>query len=114
MCQSLGRSIGPDSLNCGKWRKILKSRRDLDDLDWTVPNAEVVRAIVISILQYVPVSSGLNYYLLSYRIHSNRVPFLYRNQLLYLILRSNVHPQPPRPSILRVHDFLVTRHDVLG
>ena len=28
MCQS--RDIGPDSLYCGKWRKISNSRHDLD------------------------------------------------------------------------------------
>ena len=31
---------------CGKWRKISKSRRDLD-LDQTMPNVEHVRAIFI-------------------------------------------------------------------
>ena len=38
MCQSL--DIGPDNLYCGKWRKISKSRRDLD-LDQTMPNVEL-------------------------------------------------------------------------
>ena len=38
--------IGLDSLYCGKWRKISKSRRDLD-LDRTMPNVELVRAIFI-------------------------------------------------------------------
>ena len=38
--------IGLDSLYCGKWRKISKSRRDLD-LDWTMPNVELVQAIFI-------------------------------------------------------------------
>ena len=38
--------IGLDSLYCGKWRKVSKSRRDLD-LDWTMPNVELVRAIFI-------------------------------------------------------------------
>ena len=36
--------MGLDSLYCGKWRKISKSRRDLD-LDRTMPNVERVRAI---------------------------------------------------------------------
>ena len=32
--------MGLDSLYCGKWRKISKSRRDLDQ---TMPNVELVR-----------------------------------------------------------------------
>ena len=36
--------MGLDSLYCGKWRKISKSRRDLD-LDRTMPNVELLRAI---------------------------------------------------------------------
>ena len=43
MCQSW--DIGLDSLYCGKWRKISKSHRDLD-LDQTMPNVELVRAIL--------------------------------------------------------------------
>ena len=39
LCQS--KDMGLDSLYCGKWRKISKSRRDLD-LDWTMPNVELV------------------------------------------------------------------------
>ena len=65
MCQSC--DIGLDSLYCGKWRKISKSRCDLD-LDRTMSNVELVRAI-FQILQYVQVSSGLNHYFLSYRVH---------------------------------------------
>ena len=42
MCQSW--DIGLDSLYCGKWRKISKSRHDLD-LDRTMPNVELIRAI---------------------------------------------------------------------
>ena len=38
--------MGLDSLYCGKWRKISKSRCDLD-LDRTMPNVELVRAIFI-------------------------------------------------------------------
>ena len=38
--------MGLDSLYCGKWRKISKSRRDLD-LDRTMPNVELVRAILV-------------------------------------------------------------------
>ena len=38
--------MGLDSLYCGKWRKVSKSRRDLD-LDQTMPNIELVRAIFI-------------------------------------------------------------------
>ena len=34
------------SMYCGKWRKISKSSRDLD-LDRTMPNVELVRAIFI-------------------------------------------------------------------
>ena len=37
--------MGLDSLYFGKWRKISKSRHDLD-LDWTMPNVELVRAIL--------------------------------------------------------------------
>ena len=44
MCQSW--DIGLDSLYCGKWRKISKSRRDLD-LDRAMPNVELVQAIFI-------------------------------------------------------------------
>ena len=42
MCQNW--DIGLDSLYCGKWSKISKSRHDLD-LDQTMPNVELVRAI---------------------------------------------------------------------
>ena len=59
--------MGLDSLYCGKWRKISKSRCDLD-LDRTMPNVELVRAY-FHILQYVQVSSRLNHYFLSYRVH---------------------------------------------
>ena len=46
MCQS--GDIGLDSLYCGKWGKISKSRHDLDlDLDQTRPNVELIRAIFI-------------------------------------------------------------------
>ena len=38
--------MGLDSLYCGKWRKISKSHRDLN-LDRTMPNVELVRAIFI-------------------------------------------------------------------
>ena len=38
--------MGLDSLYCGKWRKISKSHCDLD-LDRTMPNVELVRAIFI-------------------------------------------------------------------
>ena len=44
MCQ--GRDIGLDSLYCGKWRKFSKSCCGLD-LDRTMPNVELVRAISI-------------------------------------------------------------------
>ena len=54
--------MGLDSLYCGKWTKISKSRRDLD-LDRTMPNVKLV------ILQYVQVSHQLNHYFLSYRVH---------------------------------------------
>ena len=36
----------PDSLYCGKWRKISKSRLDLD-LGPAMPNIELVRVIFI-------------------------------------------------------------------
>ena len=36
--------MGLHTLYCGKWRKISKSRRYLD-LDRTMPNVELVRAI---------------------------------------------------------------------
>ena len=38
--------MGPDSLYCGKWRKISKSHSDLD-LDPTMPNIKPVRDIFI-------------------------------------------------------------------
>ena len=38
--------MGLDSLYCFKWSKISKSCRDLD-LDQTMPNVELVRAIFI-------------------------------------------------------------------
>ena len=38
--------MGPYSLYCCKWRKISKSRRDLD-LGPTMPNIELVRVIFI-------------------------------------------------------------------
>ena len=45
MCQSL--DIGLESsLYCGKWRQISKLRHDLD-LDQTMPNVKLVRAIFI-------------------------------------------------------------------
>ena len=56
--------MGLDSLYCGKWRKISKSRCDLDR---TMPNVELVRAIFI--YSYVQVSHKLNHYFLSYRVH---------------------------------------------
>ena len=59
--------MGLDSLYCGKWRKISKSRRDLD-LDRTMPNVELVRAIFIY-YNLFQVSSQLNHYFLSYRVH---------------------------------------------
>ena len=46
MCESWDTCIGLDSLYCGKWRKISKSRWDLD-LDQTMPKVELVRAIFI-------------------------------------------------------------------
>ena len=58
MCQSC--AIGLDSLYCGEWRKISNSSRDLD-LDQTM--------LYFHILQYVQVSSGINHYFLSYRVH---------------------------------------------
>ena len=45
MCQSW--DIGLDSLYCGKWRKISKSRRDFD-LDRTMPSVKLVWAIFIN------------------------------------------------------------------
>ena len=46
--------------------KKSKSRCDLD-LDRTMPNVELVRAICI--LQYVQVLCGLNHYFFCYRVH---------------------------------------------
>ena len=40
-----------DSLYCGKWRKIFQSSRDLD-LDRTMPNVELVRAIFIYYIMF--------------------------------------------------------------
>ena len=37
----------PDSLYCGKWRKISKSHHDLD-LGPTMPNIDLVRVIFLS------------------------------------------------------------------
>ena len=59
--QTLSHQLHLDSLYCGKWRKILKSRSDLD-LDRIMPNVELIRALFIIMLQYVQVSSGLNHY----------------------------------------------------
>ena len=56
--------MGLGSLYCGKWRTNSKSQSHLD-LDQTIPNVELVRAIYI--LQYVQVLSGINHYFLSYR-----------------------------------------------
>ena len=57
--------MGLDSLYCGKWRKISKSRRDLD-----LDNAQCrTRPSYFHILQYVQVSRQLNHYFLSYRVH---------------------------------------------
>ena len=64
MCQSY--DIVLDRLYCGKWRKISKSRCDLD-LDRTMPNVELFRASFI--YYHVQVSSRLNHYFLSYRVH---------------------------------------------
>ena len=46
---------------------MLKSRRDLD-LDRTMPNVELVRAIFIYYNMF-EVSSGLSHYFFSYRVH---------------------------------------------
>ena len=43
---STKRVTGPNSLYCGKWRKISKSHHDLD-LDPTMPIIELVRDIFI-------------------------------------------------------------------
>ena len=54
--------MGLDSLYCGKWRKISKSRR--------ADNAQCrTRPSYFHILQYVKVSCQLNHYVLSYRVH---------------------------------------------
>ena len=44
--QHVPKLMGLDILYCGKWRKISKSCHDLD-LDRTMPNVELVRAIFI-------------------------------------------------------------------
>ena len=59
--------IGPDSLYCGKFRNISKSHHD-HDLDRTMPNVELIRAIFIY-YNNVQVSSGLKLYFFSYRVH---------------------------------------------
>ena len=59
--------MGLDSLYCGKWRKISKSRRD-PDLDRTMPNVELVRTIFIYYNMFKN-SSQLNHFFLSYRVH---------------------------------------------
>ena len=58
--------MGLDILYCGKLRKISKSRRDLN-LDRTMQCR--TRPSYFHILQYVQVSSQLNHYFLSYRVH---------------------------------------------
>ena len=66
MCQSS--DIGLDSLYYAKWRNISKSHHDLD-LDRTMANVELIRAILIYYNMF-QVSSGLNYnYFSSYRVH---------------------------------------------
>ena len=60
--------MGLDSLYCGKWRKISKSRPGLD-LERTMPNVELFQAILYTTIPYVQVSSGLNHYFSSYRVH---------------------------------------------
>ena len=59
--------MGLDSLYCGKWRTISKSRHEIDlDRD----NAQCrTRPRYFHILQYVQVSSQLNHYFFSYRVH---------------------------------------------
>ena len=51
------RVMGPDSLYCGKWRKIWKSRSDLD-LDPIMPNFELVRDIFIYNKFHLPRSTA--------------------------------------------------------
>ena len=63
MCQSW--DIGLDSLYCGKWRKISKSRCDLD-LDRTMPNVEL--------FSYTTICSSFKWIeplFLSYHVHSH-------------------------------------------
>ena len=69
--------MGLDSLYCGKWRKISKSRRDLD-LDRTMPNVELVKSYFHR-LQYVQVSRQLNHYFLSHRVHRQTERQTYRH-----------------------------------
>ena len=55
--------MGPNTLYCGKWRKISKSRHDLD-LGLTMPSIEVVRVIFIYYNVFkvqVPRSISLSY-----------------------------------------------------
>ena len=53
-------------------QKISKSHCDLD-LDQTMPNVELIRAIfILCILQYVQVSSELNHYFLCVHRHTHR------------------------------------------
>ena len=61
MCQ--GWVIGLDSLYCCQWRKISKSRCELD-LDQTMSNVKLVQATTICLSL-----SGLNHYFLSFYVN---------------------------------------------
>ena len=60
--------MGLDSLYCGKWRKISKLRHDLD-LDRTMPNVELVRAIFIYYNTIRSSFKSIEPLFLSYRVH---------------------------------------------
>ena len=85
--------MGLDSLYCGKWRKISKLRRDLD-LDRTMPKLLQCPSY-FHILQYVQVSSQLNHYFLSYRVH--------RHTHRQTDRRTDTHTDGDEYSIVAVH-----------
>ena len=65
------RYIGLDCLYCDKWRKISESHCDLD-LDRQCPMLNSSKAIFFVYYNYVLVSSGLNHYFFSYRVHRHK------------------------------------------
>ena len=63
--------MGPDSLYCGKWRKISKSRRDLD-FGPKMPSIELVRFIFIYYNVFKFIVLGFIDSFLSYRAKTQK------------------------------------------